>query len=77
VNVPDCIKLIITNDGLGWPAVESVANLASRGRFLAGAIEKLSGDITERSFGGWAIFALLGKRSFDAQRIAKRLVFVG
>ena len=71
MNVLDCIKLIIANDGLGWPVVEAIANLARRGGFLAGAIEKLSGDVTERSFGGGAIFALLGKRGFDAQRITR------
>jgi hypothetical protein len=77
VNVSDCIELIITNDSLGRSAVEAITNLARRGGFLAGAIEKLSGDVAERPFRGWATFALLGKRSLNAQRIAKRLVFVG
>ena len=71
MNVSDCIKLIITDDGLGRPAVEPVTNLARRNGFLASTIEKLSGDVTERSFGGGAIFALLGKRGFDAQRITR------
>jgi hypothetical protein len=76
VNVPDCIKLIITNDGLGRPAVESITNLARCNSFIAGPIEKLSGDIAERSFRGRTFFALLGKRGLNAQRIPKRLIFV-
>jgi hypothetical protein len=76
VNVSDCIELIITNDSLGRPAVEAVTNLARSSGFLASTIEKLSGDVTERSLGGGAIFALLRKRRLDAQRITKWLVFV-
>jgi len=47
VNVPDCIELVITYDGLCWLAVETITNLARRGGFLACTIEKLSGDIAE------------------------------
>jgi len=36
VNVSDGIKLVITNDGLGGPAVEAITNLARRGRDLMG-----------------------------------------
>jgi hypothetical protein len=76
MNVLDCIELVIANDGLRRPTVEAVPNFARRSSFLAGTIEELSGDIAERSFGGGAIFALLGECGLDAQRIPKRLVFV-
>jgi hypothetical protein len=76
MNVLDCIKLVIANDGLGRPAVEPVTNLARRSSFLAGAIEKLPGDIAKGPFRGRAFLALVGKRRFDAQRITKRLIFV-
>jgi hypothetical protein len=76
MNVLDCIKLIITNDGLSRPAVEPVTNLARCSGFLAGTIEKLSGDITERPLSNRTFFPLLGKRRFHAQRVTKRLVFI-
>ena len=47
MNVPDCIELVITNDGLGRSAVETVTNLARRSGFVTGTIEQLSGDIAE------------------------------
>jgi hypothetical protein len=66
VNVSDCIELIVTNDGLCWLAVETITNLARRGGFLACTIEKLSGDIAERSLWGRTFFAFLGERSLNA-----------
>jgi hypothetical protein len=76
MNVFDCIELVIANDGLGRSTVEAVPNFARRSSFLAGTIEELSGDVAERPFGGRAFLALLGKRRFHAQRVAKRLIFV-
>jgi hypothetical protein len=66
MNMPDCIELVITNNGLGRLAVETITNFARRGGFLAGTIEKLSGDIAERSLWGRTFFAFLGERSLNA-----------
>jgi len=66
MNVFNCIKLIVANDGLRWSSVEPIANLARRSSFLAGTIKKLSGDVAERSFGSWSFFPLFGKCRLDA-----------
>ena len=66
MNVLDRIELVIANDGLGRLAVKTITNLARRGGFLACTIEKLSGDIAERSLWGRTFFAFLGERSLNA-----------
>jgi hypothetical protein len=50
MNVPDWIKLLITDDGLCRSAVEAITNLARRGSLLAGTTSSSACKSKKRSW---------------------------